>query len=202
MKQVFAILVLILISHVCLADTWKFDKERKEKVFTFGDTKIVRIIDTTKNQQYPDFIVEVYKEGELAAKYRGISFETIAADKTNQTFVGLSNSGLPGNAVVVFHSDGSLGQLLYHEQFVPVYCRRSVTVSKVWYDEENPDIQFKYDKIGEDYEYISEISFRNCKGQRVTLQETMIDGFERKVKEYRHFKDEQEASKNNERKGK
>jgi hypothetical protein len=47
MKQASTILTLILISHICLADTWKFDKERKVKEFTFGDTKIVRILDTT-----------------------------------------------------------------------------------------------------------------------------------------------------------
>ena len=179
--------LLLLSSLYAGADQWSYPKELKEKAFDFGDTKIVRVIDTTKNSQYPDFKVLIYYKGELQAKYRGISFEFIYADKDNSTFVGLSNSGLPGNAAVVFGPQGHLGDVLYHERFVPDYCRRSVTISKVWVDKEDPKVEFSYAKIGDDYEYIKDISFISCHGKRVTLQNSYIEGIERKAMEFRKF---------------
>lgn len=185
MKAFLFILFFLLFHDISHADSWTFAKERQVKEYRFADARIVRIIDATENQQYPDFIVEIYHQEKLMAKYRGISFETLAVDKTNNTFVGLSNSGLPGTAVVVFLADGTLTQLLFHGQFVPEYCQQSMTLSKLWFDQNNPDIQFKYDRTESGYQYITEISFRNCKGKRVFLADEVVDGFERMVKAYR-----------------
>jgi hypothetical protein len=190
--RIFQLLLsfLLLICFSSYADSWSFKKERKETEFVFGDTKIIKVVDTTNNSQYPDFQVLIYYKGELEAKYRGISFEFIYADKDNSTFVGLSNSGLPGNAVVVFGAQGHLDNVLYHERFVPEYCMRSVTVSKVWVDETDPKVEFSYAKIGEDYEYIDEITFIDCNEKRVSLQHSYIKGIESKVKEFKKHQKE------------
>ncbi len=186
----FLLPFLLLFCFASHADTWSYKKERKETEFVFGDTKIIRVVDTTENSQYPDFHVLIYYKGELEAKYRGISFEFIYADKENSTFIGLSNSGLPGSAVVVFGAQGHLDNVLYHERFVPEYCMRSVTVSKVWVDETDPKVEFSYAKIGEDYEYIDEITFIDCHGKRVSLQHSYISGIENKVEEFKKHQNE------------
>ncbi len=163
--------IVILLLFVCtnsLADKRSYKKEINEKVFIFGETKIVRVIDSTKNNHIPDFQILIYLKGELQAKYRWLSFEHIASDKTNSTFVALSNSYLPTNAALVFNSKGGLENVIYHHKAQLEYCNESMTI-KQWVSQEDPKIEFIYEKLADGYEYVKDITFLNCRGERITL---------------------------------
>jgi len=184
MFRIIFLILIVLDCSTCDADTWAYPKENKVEEFHFGSIKIVRRIDSTKNQQYPYFSVEMYEQDKLVAKYPGLSFQTLKSDKYNKVFVGLSNSGLPGTAVFILHSTGYMSMLVRHDFFQPDYCDRSVTLVRVWYDAKNPDIQFKYKKNTDNTENLAGITFRNCNGEKVDLMDTIIKGYQKTIDEY------------------
>jgi hypothetical protein len=181
-KFSFAIL-LVLCGMPSSADQWRYEKERKVETFEFGEVKIELVRDTTKNEQYPDFTLSIAKSGVLEAKYRGVAFDTIYPSKDNSLFIGFRNHGLPGTALVIFGPEGQLSRELKHGDFRPDYCDESVTLSKVWVSDD-PKVEFTYEKIGEDYEFIREISFIDCHGNRVPLTKTINDAYLRHVEQY------------------
>ncbi|MFL0805249.1 MAG: hypothetical protein K6L81_16165 [Agarilytica sp.] len=184
MLRIFAVLGFVLLySMPSISDQWRYDKERIIQEYKFGDVKIELIRDTTKNEQYPDFILTIEKSGVLEAKYRGVAFDTIYPSKDNSLFIGFRNHGLPGTALIIFGPEGNLSRELKHSDFQPDYCKESVTLSKVWVSED-PKVEFTYDKIGADYEYIKEITFLDCHGKRVSLTKTINESYVRHVEQY------------------
>ena len=132
----------------------------------FGSVKVILTTDATKNQQWPEFTVRIFRDGVVQAQYRGIAFEQLFASPDRSTIVGLSNDGLPGTAIVVFGPSGDLRLLVNHGMAEFEYCDKSVTRRCVWFDEEKPEVQFDFnDKKRES----SGISLRDCRGNRVDL---------------------------------
>ncbi|HEV2296835.1 MAG TPA: hypothetical protein VGR35_23545 [Tepidisphaeraceae bacterium] len=111
--------------------------------FEFGESKLVLEIDGTKSQHYPPHTLSVYVGDELLAKYKNVGFDKVYASKDNKFFVGVSNGGIPGTAFVVFDAEGNLLREEKH-RFLPraLYTSQSVTVIRVWYDRENPNVEF------------------------------------------------------------
>ncbi|MDX1484518.1 MAG: hypothetical protein R3229_08555 [Alphaproteobacteria bacterium] len=176
MKVLFTLCMVFLLAFQSQpkADTWSFPREVAQKVYQFGDVKIVRKRDSTRNSQYPDFSVTIYRKDELRALYRAVSFEHLAASKDNKIFIGVSNDGLPGTAIVIFDRDGALLWELKHHFARLDYCDRSVTRIRQWFPEKAPDIRFEYYEKDEDYRKagdIKEISIIDCHGKRRTLSE-------------------------------
>ena len=64
--------------------------------------------DARENTRWPLFELMIYKGDELQAKYRNIGFDKIFASEDNRYFLGVSNTGIPGTAFVIFDSDGKL----------------------------------------------------------------------------------------------
>lgn len=113
MKAVLsAVLFIFCATTPIKADTWVFKEEKKEHAYTFGAAQITLETDTTENQQYPEYTLTIRADTKVFAIYKGIAFEHIFADKDNNTFVGLSNSGLQGAAVVIFSASGRLLRLI------------------------------------------------------------------------------------------
>lgn len=161
-----------------MADSWSFEKKSTDKVYEFGKTKIILTTDAIKNQHYPDYIVKILENNKLMAQYRNIAFQHIFASKDNGLFVGLSNDGLPGTAIVVFDNKGNLRLEIKHKFGSFDYCSMSVSRRRVWYKDENQDFNFKYDSS----EKLKDITLINCKGDRVSLYDVIDKAYNKPIK--------------------
>lgn len=166
-----ALIPLLIMIPAGYCDTWNYPGEVEKTVYNFGETKIVRIVDSTKNTKIPDFIIDIYKKDELVAKYRGVTFEHIAASNDNKTFVGISNDGLPGTSLIVFTSEGTLTVWAKHYQLPFHYCEESVTRVRQWFDDNNPNLHFIY----EEDESIKDISVNGCDSKEIRLFKHIAD---------------------------
>jgi hypothetical protein len=157
------------------ADTWSFEAKSSDRAFSFGATRIVLTTDARGNRQYPDFILKVFRDKELRAQYRGVAFDQVFASPDNGLFLGLSTAGIPGTAVVLFDKDGNLRLLATHGLAEFEYCSKSVTVSREWYDEKNPQVRFALESSGKE----QGIFLRDCKGRTVELLDTVQKAYNR-----------------------
>ncbi len=161
--------ILLLASFVAVADSWSFQPELKTTEFTFGATRIVRMVDAREDQFYPDFRIDVFTNDELVGRYGGQYFEHIAADERNSVFVGVSNFGIPNTAIIIFDAEGRLRALANHDLHADRfdYCGRSVTLAREWYDRENASIRFQQSAGG------STLEARSCRGEVLNLLEML-----------------------------
>lgn len=122
---------------------------------------------TRKDWGYPPHTLSIYAGDELLAKYKNVGFEKVYASKDNMFFVGVSNSGIPGTAFVIFDAQGNLLRELKHP-FLPhaMYTSRSVTIMRVWYDGEDPEVEFNV-RDG----HLIGISIRGSNNQKYDLLE-------------------------------
>lgn len=178
----YLLYLLLAFSFPSHADSWQFPKQNSVDKFRFGDTLIERIVDSSENQQYPEFAVKIYKKNKLLAIYPGVSFTAIKPDKFNNTFIGLSNSGLPGTALFILQASGSMSVIANHSIFHPFYCDESATVQRKWFDETNPDIRFIYED--EQSDRLQAITFRNCQGKVEDLTDAIFKGYQNAAEKY------------------
>lgn len=162
-------LLIWTIITTALADQWSFPAEKNVRKFEFGATRIELIRDATQNQQYPSYQLAIYQSGTLVAKYGNVAFEYIAASPDQRVFVGLSNSGIPGTAFVMFDYRGNLIREVKHPYWTGPYCDRSVSLVRNWYDPSNPGIKFQYSD--DDMKGLVDITFLSCDGSRRSLIE-------------------------------
>ena len=165
------LVVLVVTAGVARGDSWSFPREITTDEYSYGDVRIIRTRDARSNEQYPEWAIHIYRGSELRALYRGVSFEVLAASDNNRVFVGISNSGLPDTAIIVFDADGNLRLLQRHVPNTFDYCQESITLVREWYDEEQPDLRFDYDDDGD----FRSISVRGCKGERIDLMSLLSD---------------------------
>jgi len=166
----FAALATSLFCCVALADSWRFEPVLKQHTETFGTTKIVLSIDARSNQGLPIFSVEVFANKALRARYRGVAYEKLFASPDKTLFLGLSNDGLPGTAVVLFDKSGNLLLEVKHAVAAFDYCVQSTTRLRKWFDADNPAVKFVADAK---YGGYKSITLRDCRGNEVDLQETI-----------------------------
>lgn len=127
------------------ADSWSFPRELDRKAYPFGESRIVLEIDARKDTQYPDFILSIYLGEEMMAKYRNVGFEDLFPSPDNEYFLGLSNSGLPGTAFVIFDKRGRLIREEKHQFVDPsIHTSMSVTLHREWFDKKHPDVQWEF----------------------------------------------------------
>lgn len=81
-------------------------------------------------------------------------------------FLGISNSGVPRSAAVLFTARGELIRSIEHslESGLP-YCEFSITIVRAWYDAERPRVVFDYSTIGD----LEEVTITSCFGERLGL---------------------------------
>jgi hypothetical protein len=166
-KVLLPFLLAGALSHA-RADSWNFEPTVVNREYSFGQTKVVLSSDARLNQKLPDYLLVVYESGAEVARYPGIAFDALFASPTNDLFVGLSNSGIPGTAVVVFDKTGSIRLLASHGLAEFDYCEKSVTLKRVWYDGKQTALDFELDQTDPG------IYLRNCRGQRVELLRTVM----------------------------
>ncbi len=158
-----------LLPIITLGDSWFFDGTRSEKEYIFGQTRMLRIIDSTKESQYPDYVIVVFNGNKLVARYPGVSFQNIYASNDNEIFIGLSNSGLPGTAIIIFDKDGKLKLELKHHFGKFRYCQKSVTVFREWYSPDQTNFHFVYNESRE----VIDARLNDCKGIEVSLDDVI-----------------------------
>ena len=151
------LLLILCIPALLLADSWKYDAKVSKTEYKFGNVTIWRVIDATNNQRYPKFSIAIYNNEELKGLYAGVSFEDISASDDNRNFIGISNDGLPGTAIIIFNKEGELILHVPHNfRALPLdYCRETITRIRQWYDQDNPNITFSGNNI----------TIRGCDGE-------------------------------------
>ena len=163
MKRVVVGAQLLLACAAALADSWMFPAERSDKVYEFGRTKVVLTTDARHNQVHPSFTLRIFDDGRLVAEHADVAFQHLAALDRQQLFIGVSNDGLPGTAMLIFDRAGHLLLKLDHAFKRFDYCRQSVTRIREWVDPNDP--AFARDGA------TGQISFVDCRGRRVLLDD-------------------------------
>ena len=157
------------------ADSCNFPATIQSEPEVHGDVTIRRILDARRDRKYPDFSIEVTKGDKLLARIPGVYYEKLFAAPDGSVFVGLSNHGLPGTAVVVLDREGRLRFEVKHGFAEFDYCERSVTLRRVWFDADKPNVIFtKEPKWG-----YYDVKVRTCRGKEVDLMAEIQDAYGR-----------------------
>lgn len=165
MKQKVLALVLCLCASTAVqADSWTFKDD--VRTWRFSNLKVEAITDALRDGSAHQY-VRITKGSKVLAMLNGVGFETLIESPDKRLFVGLSNSGLPGTAAVVFDHEGRLMLYASHGASNLAYCRASVTIDRTWFDAANPDVQFEPGGV---------ITLNDCEGKRVNLVETLWQG--------------------------
>ena len=165
----------MLASTTTSADMWRYPPEIATRSFSHGDVRVVLTTDARADQVSPDFLFEVFKGDAVVARIPGISFDSLFASNDNRVFLGVSNSGVPGTAVVVFADTGRLALLADHGLAEFDYCTKSVTLERVWFDEADPNVRFQLDDKQPD----PGIFIRSCRGHDIEILRTVRQAFAR-----------------------
>jgi len=160
----YVLLWSLLEGPVANADDWVLKPEVKESTYVFGRARIVPHCDSIQNTVFPKYTLRVYRDSELLAEHAGIGFDRLFTAPSNDYFVGVSNSGLTNDAYVVFDYHGKLLIRQPHDSTEVNYCKMSISLVRVWYEESNPDVKFGL--VGG---VLREISINGCDGKRVSL---------------------------------
>jgi len=168
------LIIMMVFVEPLYADSWQFDKELKSDTFTFGETEVTRIIDTRKDQHYPEFSVKVVKDGNEVALLKNLTFDRVAPFDKDRYILGVSNSGLSTFAYFVLDSSGNLLLTENHSEKIH-YCKQSVTLVRYWVNEEDLSIEEQYRTYnnqtddGESNSVLESVSVNGCDGRRVEV---------------------------------
>jgi len=159
-----------------MAESWNYENKSSDEIKQFGETQLTLTTDATNNQTFPEFTLKIQNNDILQAQYRNIAYDNVFASADNSVFVGLSNDGLPGTAIIVFDKRGNLRLELKHRFTNFPYCDFSGFRKRVWYDNKNPDFKFEFDPSGKN---LQDMFVNDCNGKAISLF-TLIDQTYRK----------------------
>ncbi|CAH0234666.1 hypothetical protein SRABI118_02560 [Massilia sp. Bi118] len=166
------ILLGLVVSTTANADMPSTKRTKQQKTFAFGDIRIEQSFDSTKDPMSPDFTVQVYDKGRLLLQLNDAAFDTFHAAPNGEAFVGLSNSGWPGTAVIIFDRRGRILLLAEHRFARFDYCMETSTFLKQWYDPEDPHVTFPPVDLSADKE--PGITIKDCRGKTIDLLDTVL----------------------------
>lgn len=171
MRFSIVMLGLLLAPLNALADMPSNERIRQEKNYAFGDTRIRQIFDSRKDPMGPDFIVEVRNKGRLVMRLSEVAYHQFFAAPDNELFVGLSNSGWPNSAVIIFNSRGEILLQARHGTSAFDYCATTSTFLQLWYDGRDPQVKFEPYHYGD--KEVPAITLKDCHGKTVDLLDTV-----------------------------
>jgi len=174
-------------ASLALADSWILKPSTTVHKFKHG-LQFEYSVDPIRGGGWANFEVKIKNGAVVLGRYPGIGYEDLIASPDENLFLGLSNSGIPGTAVVVFSSDGHLLLLARHDVVPFDYCDESITIIRTWHGSEKGDVRFENESLGG-------ISLLDCHGKRVKLLEIVAEAHSRGQKEYEEWKVRQESSK-------
>lgn len=167
----FVVLCCLLISFNAVADMPSTERTRAQRDFVYGDTKIQLVFDSRKDPMAPDFTMTVHTKGRLVMQLSEVAFDHILSSPDHTLFVGLSNGGWPGSAVIVFDDRGQILLLARHGSAQFDYCATTSTFLREWYDYKDP--QLKFPKYRPTSGEIPGITLKDCHGKTVDLLDTV-----------------------------
>lgn len=161
-KSLIIICVLFGIGYFLFSDEWLFHPGKSE--YIFDNIKIIQTVEVKSQTPYPNFILDFYVDNKLQAKYRNINVQSIFRSPDKNYFVGLSNSGVPGTAYVVFDKRGNLLREVKHDylDFVE-YCNYSITINRKWINVKKPELKIFKGSMG------VVIQVTGCNGKKYNL---------------------------------
>jgi hypothetical protein len=133
---------ILLVSSVALGDSWILKREVTDNEFKFDDTRVVLHYDSTQDRSFPKYTLRVHEKEKLVAEHDGIGFEKLFVSPDKGFFVGVSNRGLIKDAYVIFDRQGKIVKRQPHDPKKVHYKSMSVTLIRLWYDAEKPDVKF------------------------------------------------------------
>src|ERR671913_2621947 len=141
-RSIIAVTLLLCLGSLSVADSVEYPRTLTNRPFEFGKSKVVVTVDGRQRDRYPAHTLTIYYDGSVVAKYPNVGFEQIHASQDHRYFVGLSNTGLPGTAFVVFDAQGNLLREEKHRFMPPLmYTVRSAgLIAEVWFDDKKPDV--------------------------------------------------------------
>jgi hypothetical protein len=168
---------MFLLTHSAVADMPSMVRQFKKQDFVFGSIKITQSFDSRKDPMGPEFKLRMWDKGRLLLSLNDVAFDKIYPSPDREVFVGLSNSGWPGSAVIVFDRRGRIWLVANHGMSEFEYCAETSTMLKEWYDGRDPAIRFAERSLAADD--LLAISLKNCKGERVQLWDVIATATEK-----------------------
>jgi hypothetical protein len=166
----------MLLSAQALADMPSSKRTKSEQTTAFGDIRIKQSFNSMQDPMSPEFKLQVYAKGKLLLQLNDAAFDAFYAAPGEQAFVGLSNGGWPGTAVIIFDRRGRILLLARHGQAKFRYCSETSTFLKEWYDGKDPQLRFPQYKP--EQERPPGITIRDCSGQTVDLLDVVAKATE------------------------
>jgi hypothetical protein len=172
-----AFIVAMVLFVPAFADMPPTRRAKTEQTFRFGAVKIVQSFDSIRDPTSPEFKVRVFKNDKLLLQLNGASYDSFFAAPNQLLFVGLSNSGWPGTAAIVFDDRGRILLLADHSSAQFDYCHETSTLLKEWYDDSRPEVEFHIPDVRKGL--APSISLRDCYGKTVNLVDTVLGAYAR-----------------------
>ncbi|MTW12751.1 hypothetical protein GM658_19265 [Pseudoduganella eburnea] len=164
----------LFFSMHAFADMPSTKRWKQEKTFSFGDVQIKQSFNSMKDPMDPEFKVRVYDKGRLVLQLNDAAFDAFFSSPDGGAFVGLSNSGWPGTAVIIFERRGRILLLAEHGLARFDYCGETATFVKDWYDSKDPQVRFPPFKLGgEGRDRTPGITLKSCHGETIDLLDTV-----------------------------
>jgi hypothetical protein len=162
-----------LLAAYAYADVPHNERIKREREFRFGDVLIRQTFNSMRDPMSPVFTLQVYDGKDLVLQLREAAFDSFHQSPDGKAFVGLSNSGWPGTAAIIFDRSGRLLLLAEHNRISLHYCQETSTFTKVWYDDLNPKVEFPV--FSGNVRERRGITLRDCQGKTVDLLDTLQD---------------------------
>jgi len=169
-SKAVTVLAMCLLAGPALADSLSNRRAEDVRVFQFGNIMIRQTYDSRRDPGSPEMKFQAYVDGELKLQLNDALFSQFFPSPDKEIIVGLSNTGWPGSAVIVFDKRGRI--LLWSDHFSARfdYCFMSSTFGRVWYDEKDPQVRFSARPA---FDNIYGITLKNCKGRTIGLVEAV-----------------------------
>ncbi len=174
MKMLVTLIFMPFVWGFVFADSWYFEQQKQQDSFTFGQTEVIRVVDATENNQYPDYSVIILHDGNQEAVLKGLTFDQIVAFGEGKFLLGVSNSGLTDFAFFIVRSTGELLRANLHHDYIH-YCSQSATLRREWVTEEPlvPEVSYvrQHNEFNEDepYVFINGLKIKGCDGSMVEV---------------------------------
>jgi hypothetical protein len=159
-------------------------RAKSVKVFRFGNAVIRQTYDSRHDPMSPEMKLQVYVKGQLKLNLNDALFEQFFPSPDGEVIVGLSNSGWPGSAVLVFDARGRILLWSDHQSASFEYCFMTPTFGREWYDAKDPQVRFPE---GPGIHGLNGITVKSCKGDIIGLVESVnkaADNYYRGLPEY------------------
>jgi len=160
----YLIVLLCFLPLTVCADNWSFPAEVTREVTRFGEVRLILIMNSLKNQVYPDYELLIENKDMIITNLVNVGYQDVFASPENRYFLGVSNIGIPDTAYIIFDAGGNVIKHIKHHVSGLAYSKQTVTLIREWYDKKNPNVVFTITK-GQ----LIAIHINNSSGERIEL---------------------------------